>query len=78
MKNNSIPKIICLSLLCLNASLASAQKQTAILAPSSFFPATRAKVLFVGSFHFHYPGFDPHVTSATDKVDVLSETKKRK
>lgn len=30
----------------------------------------------MGAFHFHYPGLDAHVTANSDKVDVLSESRK--
>lgn len=47
------------------------------LSDGSIFPKERAKVLFVGTFHFHYPGLDAHVTDQSDKVDVLAENKKK-
>jgi len=77
MKQNHFTKSLLLFLFLLNTSLVFAQKKTVIPSPSSFFPKERAKVLFVGSFHFHYPGLDAHVTANDDKVDVLSENKKR-
>lgn len=50
--------------------------KTDILPLSSFFPK-QVKVLFVGSFHFHYPGLDAHVIADSNKVDVLSESRKK-
>lgn len=47
-----------------------------IKSPSDFFPAERAKVLVVGTFHFDYPGLDVNKTADEDKIDVLKEPKK--
>lgn len=55
----------------------SAQKNTHALSTEAFFPEQRTKVLFVGSFHFHYPGLDTHVTAENEKIDVLSPSKQK-
>lgn len=61
----------------MNTSIAVGQKKPKIASPLSSFPKDRAKVLFVGSFHFHYPGLDSHVTANREKVDVLTEAKQK-
>lgn len=77
MKQPYLAKLLLSSLFLFHISLAFGQKKAEIISPSSFFPKERAKVLFVGSFHFDYPGLDAHVTANSDKVDVLSETRKK-
>ncbi len=77
MKQPYLAKLLLSSLFLFYISLAFGQKKAEIISPSSFFPKERAKVLFVGSFHFDYPGLDAHVTANSDKVDVLSETRKK-
>ncbi|CAM3795913.1 DUF5694 domain-containing protein [Mucilaginibacter galii] len=76
MKNAYSKKLMFLSLFLLSASLAFAQNKSEILPLSSFFPKP-VKVLFVGTFHFHYPGLDAHVIADSNKVDVLSESRKK-
>lgn len=60
--------------LLISATLA-AQNQT-IKPASDFFPAAKAQVLVVGTFHFDYPNLDAHKTSDDKKIDVLAEPKK--
>lgn len=76
MNQTHLAKLSLSLLFLLNISLAFGQKKAEVSAPASFFPKERTKVLFVGSFHFHYPGLDAHVTANSDKVDVLSESRK--
>ncbi|WP_293782919.1 DUF5694 domain-containing protein [uncultured Pedobacter sp.] len=64
-----------LSLICIPTVFA--QQNKSLSSTKSYFPQERTKVLFVGSFHFHYPGLDAHVTSNDDKVDVLSPTRQK-
>lgn len=77
MKQTYLAKLLLSFLFLFNNPLVFGQKKTEIISPSAFFPKERAKVLFVGSFHFDYPGLDAHVTANSDKVDVLSETRKK-
>lgn len=56
---------------------AGSPETTSFRQASSFFPADRAKVLVVGTFHFDYPGLDVHQISDEDKVDVLSGSKQK-
>jgi len=77
MKQPYLAKLLLSFLFLFHISLAFGQKKAEIISPSSFFPKERAKVLFVGSFHFDYPGLDAHVTANSDKVDVLSEARKK-
>lgn len=51
-------------------------KEAILKDPSSFFPQEKAQVLFVGLFHFDYPGLDVNVTDKEDQIDVLKEPKK--
>lgn len=77
MKTNNLQRALFFAFLYLfQASMVAAQKN---VEPStkSFFPNERIKVLFVGSFHFHYPGLDSHVTADREKIDVLSASKNK-
>ncbi len=47
-----------------------------VKSPSSFFPAKKAQVLVVGTFHFDYPDLDVHKTNDSNRIDVLKEPKK--
>lgn len=76
MNQTHLAKRLLSLLFLLNISLAFGQKKAEGPTPASFFPKERTKVLFVGAFHFHYPGLDAHVTANSDKVDVLSESRK--
>ncbi|MEO6549765.1 MAG: DUF5694 domain-containing protein [Ferruginibacter sp.] len=68
--------IILLFIFSSTSMLTLAQKKEEIRKASSFFPKERAKILFVGTFHFDYPGLDFHKTDDTKKIDVLKEPKK--
>lgn len=77
MKIINVQNAVFLMLLCLfQASTVSAQKK-ALKSLNSIFPDERTKVLFVGSFHFDYPGLDAHVTADQEKIDVLSASRKK-
>ncbi|MFN8344265.1 MAG: DUF5694 domain-containing protein [Spirosomataceae bacterium] len=52
------------------------QNREKIKSGYSFFPKERAKVLVVGTFHFHYPGLDAFKSEDKNKIDVLKEPKK--
>ncbi|MFC1223085.1 DUF5694 domain-containing protein [Pedobacter sp. BG31] len=54
-----------------------AQHNQNLSSTKSYFPQQSAKVLFVGTFHFHYPGLDAHVTANDDQVDVLSASRQK-
>jgi hypothetical protein len=51
-------------------------QNTTIKSPSSFFPANKAQVLVVGTFHFEYPNIDYHKINDSNRVDVLNDPKK--
>jgi hypothetical protein len=68
------PVLIC-SLFLLCTILVNSQ-QARLKSPSSFFPAKKAKILVVGTFHFDYPGLDAIKTADKDKIDVLVDPKK--
>lgn len=51
-------------------------EENTLKAISSYFPEEKSQVLFVGLFHFDYPGLDVMVTAEEDKIDVLKEPKK--
>ena len=49
---------------------------TGLKPASEYFPAEKAKILVVGTFHFDYPGLDAINAREEDKIDVLKEPKK--
>lgn len=51
-------------------------KQNEFKTAKDFFPEEKAKVLVVGTFHFHYPGLDAHQIEEENRIDVLKEPKK--
>ncbi len=77
--NNTLLKhsFLLVILLLFYATAISAQQTKEVPSPGSFFPKDRSKVLFVGSFHFHYPGLDAHVITENDKLDVLSASRQK-
>lgn len=54
-----------------------AQHNQNLSSTKSSFPQQSTKVLFVGTFHFHYPGLDTHITANGDQVDVLSLSRQK-
>jgi len=54
-----------------------AQHNQNLSSTKSYFPQQSTKVLFVGTFHFHYPGLDAHITANDDQVDVLSASRQK-
>jgi len=51
-------------------------ENTGLKPASEYFPAEKAKILVVGTFHFDYPGRDAINAREEDKIDVLKEPKK--
>jgi len=78
MKNKILNKLATLSFLFLTyVSTISAQENKSLWPSGAQFPKQCTQVLFVGTFHFHYPGLDAHVTADRDKVDVLSASRQK-
>ncbi|KOY88249.1 hypothetical protein AD998_15990 [bacterium 336/3] len=68
---------IFLLLFFINSQFVLCQNTENIQKLSSFFPKEKAHVLVVGTFHFDYPNLDVNKTSNEDKIDVLTEPKKK-
>jgi len=78
MNNKILNKLTTLFILILiPVSTVFAQENKSLSSPKSYFPEQRTKVLFVGTFHFDYPGLDAHVTTNNDKIDVLSSSRQK-